>query len=210
MLEEQAAITSGPLFRSINRHGKLQPGRLSGIDVAPVVKKLAQRAWLGPAKYAGHSLRAGCATTAAIWGRIEKDPSPPPVQRPTRWYSTLGKSLFLLETIVFGLLSVFPVEGLRRLDPPLPEVRVFQPIIKCGFDGNDTGGVEAIIHPLHHHMDLYVVECAKSCTAIRTTEALWRVNVVGRYNRLRVGPRHLLQHIWIYQLDTLVPEVVVS
>jgi hypothetical protein len=35
MLEEQAAITSGPLFRSSNRHGKLQPGRLSGIDVAP-------------------------------------------------------------------------------------------------------------------------------------------------------------------------------
>lgn len=36
------------------------------------MKKLAQRAGLGPAKYAGHSLRAGHATTAAIWGASER------------------------------------------------------------------------------------------------------------------------------------------
>src|SRR5579862_3014244 len=65
---EQAGIGTGPLFRSINRHRRVQPGRLSGIDVARVVKKLAQRAGLDPAKYAGHSLRAGHATTAAIGG----------------------------------------------------------------------------------------------------------------------------------------------
>src|SRR6185295_2820143 len=29
---EQASITTGPLFRSINRHGQIQPGRLSDID----------------------------------------------------------------------------------------------------------------------------------------------------------------------------------
>ena len=69
---QQAAITSGPLFRSINRHGREQPGRLSGNDVARVVKKLAQRAGLDPAKYAGHSLRAGHATTAAIGGASER------------------------------------------------------------------------------------------------------------------------------------------
>lgn len=57
---EQAGIDGGPLFRSINRHGQVQPDRLSGIDVARVVKKLAQRAGLDPAKYAGHSLRAAC------------------------------------------------------------------------------------------------------------------------------------------------------
>jgi hypothetical protein len=50
------------LFRSINRHGQVQPGGLSGIDVARVVKKLAERAGLDAAKYAGHSLRAGHAT----------------------------------------------------------------------------------------------------------------------------------------------------
>jgi integrase len=37
---------------------------LSGIDVARVVKKLAVRAGLDPAKYAGHSLRAGHASAA--------------------------------------------------------------------------------------------------------------------------------------------------
>jgi len=70
--KEQAGIDCGPLFRSINRHGRVQPGRLSGIDVARVVKKLAQRAGLDPAKYAGHSLRAGHATSAAIAGASER------------------------------------------------------------------------------------------------------------------------------------------
>jgi len=68
---EQAGISTGPLFRSINRHGQVQPGRLSGIDVARVTKKLAARAGLDPAKYAGHSLRAGHATAAAIAGASE-------------------------------------------------------------------------------------------------------------------------------------------
>jgi integrase len=68
---EQAGIDSGGLFRSINRHGKVQ-GRLSGIDVARVVKKLAKRAGLDPTKYAGHSLRAGHATSAAIAGASER------------------------------------------------------------------------------------------------------------------------------------------
>ena len=42
------------------------------IDVARVVKKLAVRAGLDAAKYAGHSLRAGHATTAAIAGASER------------------------------------------------------------------------------------------------------------------------------------------
>ncbi|MGO4884679.1 MAG: site-specific integrase [Bryobacteraceae bacterium] len=69
---EQAGVSGGPVFRSINRHGQVGPGRLSGIDVARVVKKLAQRAGLDSAKYAGHSLRAGHATTAAIGGASER------------------------------------------------------------------------------------------------------------------------------------------
>jgi integrase len=67
---EEAGITSGPLFRSISRHGQVKPGRLSGVDVARIVKKLAQR--LDPAKYAGHSLRSGHATSAAIAGASER------------------------------------------------------------------------------------------------------------------------------------------
>jgi integrase len=45
---------------------------LSAIDVARIVKKLAQRAGLDPSKYAGHSLRAGHATAAAIAGASER------------------------------------------------------------------------------------------------------------------------------------------
>jgi integrase len=69
---ELSAIGAGPLFRSINRHGHVQPGRLSGIDVARVVKKLVNRAGLDAARYAGHSLRAGHATSAAIAGASER------------------------------------------------------------------------------------------------------------------------------------------
>jgi integrase len=69
---EQAGISEGPVFRSLNRHGRIQSGRLSGIDVARVVKKLAHRAGLDPAKYAGHSLRAGHATAAAASGASER------------------------------------------------------------------------------------------------------------------------------------------
>jgi site-specific recombinase XerD len=69
---EQAGIADGPVFRSINRHGQIQPERLSGIDVARIVKKLAERAGLDSKKYAGHSLRAGHATSAAIAGASER------------------------------------------------------------------------------------------------------------------------------------------
>ena len=69
---EQTGINAGPVFRSINRHGQVQPGGLAGIDVARVVKKLAERAGLDAAKYAGHSLRAGHATSAAIAGASKR------------------------------------------------------------------------------------------------------------------------------------------
>jgi integrase len=69
---EMAGISSGPLFRSITRHGRVRSDHLSGIDVSRVVKKLAERAGLDPAKFGGHSLRAGHATAAAIAGATER------------------------------------------------------------------------------------------------------------------------------------------
>ena len=69
---EQAGIIDGPVFRSVNRHAHVKLGRLSGIDVARVVKKLADRAGLDSAKHDGHSLRAGHATSAAIAGASER------------------------------------------------------------------------------------------------------------------------------------------
>jgi integrase len=69
---ERVGVAAGPLFRSINRHGQVQAGRLSGIDVGRVVKKLVDRAGLDPARYGGHSLRAGHATAAAMAGASER------------------------------------------------------------------------------------------------------------------------------------------
>lgn len=69
---DRIELTSGPVFRSINRHAQLQDRRLSPADVARVVKKLAERAGLDGTKYAGHSLRAGHVTSAAIAGASER------------------------------------------------------------------------------------------------------------------------------------------
>lgn len=69
---EASGIAAGPLFRSVNRHGQLQPGRLCDKAVALVVKRAARAAGLDPARYAGHSLRAGLATAAAAAGVSER------------------------------------------------------------------------------------------------------------------------------------------
>ena len=69
---EASGITEGPILRPINRHGQLQPGRLSDKAVALIVKRSAQAAGLDPARYGGHSLRAGMATSAAANGASER------------------------------------------------------------------------------------------------------------------------------------------
>lgn len=69
---EVSGLSEGPLFRPITRHGHMQPERLSDKAVALVVKRYAEAAGLDPAKYAGHSLRAGLATSAAAAGASER------------------------------------------------------------------------------------------------------------------------------------------
>jgi len=69
---ETSKIQSGPLFRAINRHGQMQPGRLSDKAVALIVKRQASAAGLDPELYSGHSLRAGLATSAAEAGVNER------------------------------------------------------------------------------------------------------------------------------------------
>jgi len=64
---DAAGIASGPMFRSVNRWGKLG-ARLSAYDVARIVKRRAQAAGLDARLLAGHSLRAGFATVAALAG----------------------------------------------------------------------------------------------------------------------------------------------
>lgn len=62
----------GPLFRPLTRHGRLADRRLSDRAVARVVQRSAAAAGLDPAKYAGHSLRSGLATSAAMAGVSER------------------------------------------------------------------------------------------------------------------------------------------
>jgi site-specific recombinase XerD len=66
-----ASITEGALFRSINRHGSVGQ-RLSGKRVAVVVKQAAAAVSLDVKSFAGHSLRAGLVTSAAIAGRDDR------------------------------------------------------------------------------------------------------------------------------------------
>jgi integrase len=66
-----AGFTSGPLFRSVNRHGQVLGARLSGEGVAMVVKRYVDKLGYDPAQFAGHSLRSGLATSAAA-GKSER------------------------------------------------------------------------------------------------------------------------------------------
>lgn len=59
---------AGPLFRQVTRGGKVCPGRLSDRGVARAVKSAARTIGLDPARYSGHSLRAGLATSASNAG----------------------------------------------------------------------------------------------------------------------------------------------
>lgn len=63
-----AGIEEGPIFRRIDRHGHVAPGRLSGEAVSIIVKKRVAVAGFNPEFYSGHSLRAGLATSAAMAG----------------------------------------------------------------------------------------------------------------------------------------------
>ncbi len=68
---DAASITEGALFRSVNRHGKVG-GRLSDKHVAIAVKQAAAPIGLDAKSFAGHSLRAGLVTSAAIQGRSDR------------------------------------------------------------------------------------------------------------------------------------------
>ncbi len=64
--------SDGPLFRPINRHGQVLNRRLTDKSVALVVKRRAAAAGIDSGGVAGHSLRAGLATSAAAAGVPER------------------------------------------------------------------------------------------------------------------------------------------
>lgn len=69
---EEADIEEGPLFRSVNRHGDVSDRRLTDQVVADVVKRSLLAAGKSARMFAGHSLRAGLITQAAIAGVSER------------------------------------------------------------------------------------------------------------------------------------------
>ena len=70
---QSAGIVKGAVFRRIDRHGHIGPNRLHPNSVADIVKTAVVRGGLDPAQFAGHSLRSGFATSAAVQGVPERD-----------------------------------------------------------------------------------------------------------------------------------------
>jgi len=63
-----ADISSGALFRGVNRHGQVMSQGLSSQSVALIVKERVTAIGLDAKQFSGHSLRAGLVTSAAING----------------------------------------------------------------------------------------------------------------------------------------------
>lgn len=66
----ESEITSGPIFRRIDRHGNIL-GRLTAQSVRLIVKKHCENIGLDPSRYGAHSLRSGFCSTAARAGKAE-------------------------------------------------------------------------------------------------------------------------------------------
>lgn len=63
-----AAVSHGMVFRRVNRYGQVLAQGLTSQSVALVVKRCVTELGLNPEDYAGHSLRAGLVTSAALAG----------------------------------------------------------------------------------------------------------------------------------------------
>ena len=67
-----ARIHEGPLFRRVTRYGTISAVALTPASVALIVKRCALAAGIPASRLAGHSLRAGHATTAAANGAPDR------------------------------------------------------------------------------------------------------------------------------------------
>ena len=63
-----ARISSGPIFRAVDKSGAIANEGMAAKTVAFVVKRACDRAGFDPDAFAGHSLRSGLATAAAEAG----------------------------------------------------------------------------------------------------------------------------------------------
>jgi hypothetical protein len=69
-----SGLVSGPLFRAVDRAGRIGAGRLTARIVGERLKKTGERSGLDPRSYAAHSLRSGFATSAARANKSEGIP----------------------------------------------------------------------------------------------------------------------------------------
>jgi integrase len=67
-----SSISEGPIFRHVDRHGRVFADRLSAHAVALVVKRYVETAGMNARLFSGHSLRAGFVTSAARAGEPER------------------------------------------------------------------------------------------------------------------------------------------
>lgn len=65
---EVSGITSGYMFRPINRHDQINDATLTPHSVARIVKRLAEQAGRDPSAYSGHSLRSGFVSAGILAG----------------------------------------------------------------------------------------------------------------------------------------------
>lgn len=68
----ESGISSGPVFRAVDRHGKLSDARLTRQVVFLIVRRGCAAAGLSSQRFGAHSLRAGMATQAAANGASER------------------------------------------------------------------------------------------------------------------------------------------
>lgn len=70
---ERSGITRGPLFQTMKRGGHLRGKQMHHSDIPRIVKHYAALIGLDPTNIAGHSLRAGFVTSAAVHhARLDK------------------------------------------------------------------------------------------------------------------------------------------
>ncbi|KEO81260.1 site-specific integrase [Tumebacillus flagellatus] len=94
---DQAGITEGAVFRSVNRHGQVQAKGLSDKAVALIVKRAVELIGLNPDEYSGHSTRSGLATSAAKAGVSERV-----IMKQTRHKSTQTVRKYIKEGELFA------------------------------------------------------------------------------------------------------------
>jgi site-specific recombinase XerD len=68
----KAKITEGAVFRGVDRHGHVSSAGLHRDSIAAIFKTAAARAGMNATNIAGHSVRAGMATQAALNGSSER------------------------------------------------------------------------------------------------------------------------------------------